>query len=90
MSVPAFDNSYARLPKRFHARVDPLSPPAPSLIALNRGLASELGFEPDWLASQEGLDFLTGRALAPGSELIAADSDDRAQRSEMMARSVPR
>jgi uncharacterized protein YdiU (UPF0061 family) len=71
VTVPAFDNSYARLPERFYARVDPLRPPAPSLIALNRGLASELGFEPDWLTSQEGLDFLTGRALAPGSEPIA-------------------
>ena len=71
VTVPAFDNSYARLPERFYARVDPLRPPAPSLIALNRDLASELGFDPDWLASQEGLDFLTGRAVAPGSEPIA-------------------
>jgi uncharacterized protein YdiU (UPF0061 family) len=71
VTVPGFDNSYLRLPQRFYARVDPMRPPAPSLIALNRDLASELGFDPDWLVSREGLDMLTGRILAPGSEPIA-------------------
>lgn len=66
-----FDNSYARLPDRFFARVDPARPSVPDLIALNRDLATELGLDPDWLASPEGLDFLSGSTIAPGSEPIA-------------------
>jgi serine/tyrosine/threonine adenylyltransferase len=67
----AFDNSYSRLPDRFFARVDPASPPQPRLIALNRPLAAELGLDPAWLASADGLDFLTGRVVVGGSEPIA-------------------
>jgi uncharacterized protein YdiU (UPF0061 family) len=68
----AFDNSYARLPERFFARVDPAPPPSPSLVALNRTLADDLGLDADWLAGGEGLDFLSGRGLLAGSEPIAA------------------
>ena len=71
VTIPAFDNSYLRLPERFYARVDPMRPPAPRLIAINPDLACELGFDPDWLASREGLDILTGRLIAEGSEPIA-------------------
>lgn len=39
----SFDNSYARLPERFFARVAPLPVPAPELLAWNEGLAGELG-----------------------------------------------
>ena len=69
--LPSFDNSYARLPDRFFARVDPAKAPAPTLIALNRDLAAELGFDPDWLAGAEGRDFVSGRVIAAGSEPIA-------------------
>ena len=34
-----FDNTYARLPDRFYARVEPESVTAPRLIRLNRDLA---------------------------------------------------
>lgn len=71
MTIPPFDNSYARLPERFYARVDPIRPPAPNLIALNRDLALELGFDPDWLLSPAGLDVLTGRTVPSGAEPIA-------------------
>lgn len=69
--LPSFDNSYARLPGRFFARVNPAKAPAPALIALNRDLATELGFDPDWLVGAEGRDFLSGRVIATGSEPIA-------------------
>ena len=36
--------------------------PHPELVILNEELAMELGFDPDWLRSSEGLEFLTGRA----------------------------
>jgi uncharacterized protein YdiU (UPF0061 family) len=71
MSTLPFDNSYARLPDRFFARVDPAQPAEPRLIKLNQPLAGELGLDPDWLASAEGLGFLSGRTVVTGSEPIA-------------------
>lgn len=70
MSLP-FSNSYARLPERFYARVAPTSAVTPKLIRLNRPLALELGVDVDWLASPDGLEVLTGKRIATGSEPIA-------------------
>jgi uncharacterized protein YdiU (UPF0061 family) len=66
-----FDNSYARLPERFYARVSPAQYPAPRLIRLNRELAASLTLDSDWLQSPDGLDILSGRRVADGSEPIA-------------------
>jgi uncharacterized protein YdiU (UPF0061 family) len=66
-----FDNSYARLPDRFYARVAPAAFPAPRLIRLNRGLAASLGLDADWLESLAGLEVLSGRRVAEQSEPIA-------------------
>ena len=71
MNRPAFDNSYARLPERFHARVAPTSAEAPRLIRVNHELAVQLGLDPDWLASEEGVAFLTGARVIEGSDPIA-------------------
>jgi uncharacterized protein YdiU (UPF0061 family) len=66
-----FDNSYARLPPRFYARVDPTPVAAPRLIRLNTLLARELGLDPAFLASPEGIEILAGNRVAPGSEPLA-------------------
>src|SRR3954447_10719072 len=66
-----FDNSYARLPERFYARVLPARFPEPRLIRLNQELALSLGLDPDWLRSPEGLEVLSGQRVAEGSEPIA-------------------
>jgi uncharacterized protein YdiU (UPF0061 family) len=66
-----FDNSYARLPDRFYARVEPSAAREPTLIRLNRRLADELGLDADWLASPEGVEVLAGKTIAKGSEPIA-------------------
>ncbi|MEC9431269.1 MAG: YdiU family protein [Pseudomonadota bacterium] len=66
-----FDNVYAALPERFHARLAPARFPAPALIALNPGLAETLGISPDFLASPEGLAFLAGQDLPPGADPLA-------------------
>ncbi|WP_232630358.1 protein adenylyltransferase SelO [Methylobacterium sp. Leaf118] len=71
MSFP-FDNSYARLPARFHARLAPTPVPEPRLIHLNRGLAEELGIDPDWLGGPDGVAVLAGNRVAEGSEPLAA------------------
>jgi protein adenylyltransferase len=67
----AFDNSYARLPERFYARLAPTPVAEPRLVKINRGLATELGLDPDALASPEGVEILAGNRIAPGSEPIA-------------------
>ena len=66
-----FDNSYARLPDRFFSRVAPSVARTPALIALNQEFALQLGLDADWLASPAGLEILSGRQLADGSEPIA-------------------
>jgi uncharacterized protein YdiU (UPF0061 family) len=66
-----FDNSYARLPDRFFARIEPSAGRAPRLLALNRPLAEELGLDPEWLAGPEGLAVLAGMTIPEGAEPIA-------------------
>jgi serine/tyrosine/threonine adenylyltransferase len=66
-----FDNSYARLPERFFARLPPTPVAAPRLIRVNAGLALELGLDPAWLASPEGVAVLAGNRVAEGADPIA-------------------
>lgn len=66
-----FDNSYAALPANFFARVAPTPVQAPRLIKLNTALAQQLGLDPDWLASPEGVDVLAGRRVPDGADPIA-------------------
>lgn len=46
-------------------------PEAPELVALNEGLARELGLDPAGLRSERGIRFLLGNALAAGSAPVA-------------------
>ncbi len=66
-----FDNSYARLPDRFFARVDPTPVQAPLLIRLNAALAAELGLDAEALSAPAGVLALSGNRPPPGSEPIA-------------------
>jgi uncharacterized protein YdiU (UPF0061 family) len=67
----AFDNSYARLPERFYARLDPTPVTEPRLLKLNAALAVELGLDVAMLTSPEGVAMLAGNRIAPGSQPIA-------------------
>jgi uncharacterized protein YdiU (UPF0061 family) len=67
----AFDNTYARLPERFYARVDPVPVAAPRLVKLNVELAHQLGLDPDALQSAQGVEILAGNRVAEGSEPLA-------------------
>ncbi|KUL97128.1 hypothetical protein DK26_04250 [Bosea sp. WAO] len=71
MSRIAFDNSYARLPPRFFAQVEPTAVSAPRLIRLNEALATELGLDPAWLSSPQGIATLAGNNLVEGATPIA-------------------
>jgi uncharacterized protein YdiU (UPF0061 family) len=67
----SFENTYAALPDRFYARVDPSAAKLPELVKVNDGLARRLGLDPDWLRSPEGIQFLSGKETAPSSQPIA-------------------
>lgn len=71
MTALPFDNSYARLPERFFARVNPGPVGSPRLVRLNLQLAAELGLDPLWLASPDGVAMLAGNQIAQGSQPIA-------------------
>src|SRR5258707_3352170 len=60
-----FDNSYARLPERFYARLPPTPVAAPRLIKLNTALAAQLGLDAEALASPAGVAGLGGATSPP-------------------------
>ena len=66
-----FDNSYARLPDRFFARLAPTPVKEPRLIRLNDDLARHLGLDPAWLASPGGIQMLAGNAVPEGATPLA-------------------
>jgi uncharacterized protein YdiU (UPF0061 family) len=66
-----FDNTYAGLPPRFFARLDPTPVSAPRLIRVNRGLAEQLGIDPEALATPEGVQVLAGNVVPAGADPIA-------------------
>lgn len=65
-----FDNSYARLPANFYARVEPTPVAEPWLIKLNRSLAEELGLDVEAL-EREGAAIFSGNKVPAGAEPIA-------------------
>lgn len=66
-----FDNTYARLPDAFFARIEPTPVSLPVMIRLNHDLASELGIDIARLDSPEGLTILSGNRSPDGSEPLA-------------------
>jgi uncharacterized protein YdiU (UPF0061 family) len=63
----AFDNSYARLPARFYARVLPSPVREPRFFFVNRELAGELGLDAERLDAA----VLAGNVVPPGAEPLA-------------------
>jgi serine/tyrosine/threonine adenylyltransferase len=66
-----FDNSYARLPEGFFARLAPTRVREPRLIKLNEALARELRIDPARLASPEGVAVLAGNDVPPNAESLS-------------------
>lgn len=66
-----FDNSYSRLPERFYSRQPPAQVESPGWVHLNESLAQQLGVDPAWLRSEEGLDCLSGNRVPVGSDPLA-------------------
>jgi uncharacterized protein YdiU (UPF0061 family) len=69
--LPAFDNSYARLPGHFYTRQSPVPVAQPRLIGLNRPLALELGFDPEMRTVEGWAEIFSGNQPLPGIEPLA-------------------
>ena len=69
--IVSFSNSYARLPERFFARVDPTPVAAPRLIRFNDSLADELGLQTAALGPNELAAIFAGNVTPLGAEPIA-------------------
>ena len=65
----AFDNSYARLPDRFYTKMSPTPVAAPGWVALNEGLARELGLDPEVLRHSVGI--FAGNQVPDGADPLA-------------------
>jgi len=65
-----FQHSYASLPGRFYARVDPTPVANPQLVAFNTPLANDLGLEPVAVAAAAA-DLLSGNRLPDDAQPIA-------------------
>ncbi len=66
-----FDNSYARLPKVFYVRLNPVPVRTPKLVVFNTALARSLGLNPDALEGAEGAGIFAGNRLPEGAEPLA-------------------
>lgn len=66
-----FVHTYARLPERFYARLDPVPVAAPRLVKLNRDLADSLGLDPDAVSGPDGTAVLAGNRVPDTAEPIA-------------------
>src|SRR5262245_7922466 len=66
-----FDNSYARLPQRFYARLNPRPVRSPRMVKLNSPLAEDLGLEAKRLESDVGAAFFAGNRVPEGAEPLA-------------------
>ncbi|HRK18589.1 MAG TPA: YdiU family protein [Hyphomicrobiaceae bacterium] len=66
-----FDNSYARLPDRFFARLDPTAVAAPRLIAFNEALARRLGLDASQFDPETTAQMLSGNLVPEGAQPLA-------------------
>src|ERR1700722_11641114 len=64
-------SSYARLPERFFARIDPTPVAAPRLLRFNHALSSELGLDMDDLDADVLAGLFSGNVLQQGLQPIA-------------------
>ena len=71
MNSPNFHNIYAQLPPYFFSKSRPTPVKSPKLISANKNLALEIGLDPEWLESENGLAMLSGNKLPQGSDPIA-------------------
>lgn len=70
-STIALDNRFARELPELAISWQAQTPPQPTLTVLNEALARDLGLDPQWLRTPDGIGLLTGTVLPPGTEPVA-------------------
>ncbi|WP_071394694.1 protein adenylyltransferase SelO [Bacillus tuaregi] len=66
-----FDNSYARLPKLFYNKQNPVPVDSPRLVVLNEKLAASLGLDAQSLKEEESIHVFSGNRLPEGAAPLA-------------------
>src|SRR5262249_3273261 len=66
-----FENTYARLPERFYARLAPTKVRNPRLVKFNSAFAEELGLDAQQWESEMGTAFLSGNYVPDWAEPLA-------------------
>src|SRR5699024_12878828 len=70
-SLPNLTSQYADTFPELVRSATPAATPEPELVVLNRELAVELGFDPDWLTTKDGINFLLGYNLPDTTRPVA-------------------
>ncbi|MBD3896417.1 YdiU family protein [Halomonas sp. ML-15] len=68
---PEFTLRYAHFPERFHTRFDPVPVKSPRLVAFNRPLAEELGFDLIAFDATLATDWFSGNRVPEGAAPLA-------------------
>ncbi len=71
------ENSYARLPEAFYARLNPVPVRTPKLVVFNVALAQFLGLNPDALKGYEGAAVFSGNWVPEGGRCFESTSSAR-------------
>ena len=66
-----FDNTYARLPAAFHAKVKPTALLDPHLVSFNAAAAELIDLDPGEAARPEFVEYFGGARTLPGAEPLA-------------------
>ena len=66
-----FDNSYARLSKHLHTRINPVPVKSPQLVVLNESLAHSLGLQLEEFSQDELAQLFSGNVLPKGAAPLA-------------------
>ncbi|MCL4107555.1 UNVERIFIED_CONTAM: hypothetical protein GTU68_022016 [Idotea baltica] len=69
-SLP-FENSYAKLPERFYAKLSATPASDPAFLAVNADLADALGLDPASLKTDDALAIFSGTEMPLGSDPLA-------------------
>lgn len=71
MSSPVLTADFAGELPELAVRWQAQTPPDPRLLVLNEALAAELGLDPDWLRSPQGIGLLVGTTVPDGATPVA-------------------
>jgi len=66
-----FENTFARLPEYFFARMQPAAVQAPAVVVVNHVLADSLGLDTRMLTDSEAAALFSGQVLPTGAEPIS-------------------